>query len=183
MDSAQQDILNFWFEETEPAQWFQTNPDFDQAIIDRFEALYERAALGEFDQWQESAGGVLALCILLDQMPRNMFRNTPQAFATDSKALEFVKVAIPKGLDRSLPVLKRRFLYLPYEHSEDLEDQKSCVALFETIKDEDKLGYDYAIRHYEVIEQFGRFPHRNIILGRENTKEEEIYLSRPDAGF
>lgn len=183
MKDFQQDILVFWFTETQPQQWFQVNKDFDQAIIDRFTETYDMGAQGEFDDWQNSADGALALCILLDQMPRNMFRGTQKAFATDGKALIVAKYAISKGLDQVLSSQKRRFLYLPFEHSENINDQRRCVELFEKMKEDDPLGYDYALRHLKVIEQYNRFPHRNKILGRENTPEEEEYLAQPGAGF
>lgn len=183
MKDFQKDILDFWFVETQPAQWFQVNPDFDQLVIDRFSEPYEMAARGEFDEWKNNADGTLALCILLDQMPRNMFRGTPKAFATDKKALIISKFAISKGLDQVLTPQKRRFLYLPFEHSENINDQKTCVELFEKMKDDDPLGYDYAVRHLKVIEKYNRFPHRNKILGRDNTPEEEEYLAQPNAGF
>ena len=183
MKDFQKDVLEFWFVETQPQQWFQVNEDFDQQVIDRFSEPYAMAARGEFDEWQKDADGALALIILLDQMPRNMFRGTLKAFETDKKALIVSKYAISKGLDQVLNAQKRRFLYLPFEHSENMNDQKRSVELFEKIKDDDPLGYDYAVRHYKVIEEYGRFPHRNKILDRENTPEEEAYLSQPDAGF
>ncbi|HPF78573.1 MAG TPA: DUF924 family protein [Alphaproteobacteria bacterium] len=183
MKDFQKDILDFWFVETQPAQWFQVNEDFDNLIRDRFAEPYEMGARGEFDNWQNSADGALALCILLDQMPRNMFRGTPKAFATDKKALVIAKYALSKGLDQVLSAQKRRFVYLPFEHSENINDQRRCVELFEKMKDDDPLGYDYALRHLKVIEKFDRFPHRNKILGRDNTPEEEEYLAQPGAGF
>ena len=183
MKDLQKDILDFWFVETQPKQWFQVNEEFDQTIRERFFEAYEMAARGEVDDWKKNSDGALALCILLDQMPRNMFRGTPKAFATDSKALVVAKYAISKGLDQVLSPQKRRFLYLPFEHSENLNDQRRSVELFEKMKDDDPLGYDYALRHLKVIEKYDRFPHRNKILGRDNTPEEEEYLARPDAGF
>ena len=156
MRDTRQEILHFWFKETEPVQWFQKNPDFDQLIRER---------------------------ILLDQFPRNMFRDTPQAFATDEKALKIAKFCIKQGFDQVMPPVKRRFIYLPFEHSEDLAEQEKSVKYFETMKKDDPLGYDYAVRHYDVIKKYGRFPHRNKILGRTNTDAEEEYLARPDAGF
>jgi uncharacterized protein (DUF924 family) len=183
MKDFQKDILDFWFVETQPQQWFQVNEDFDKQVIDRFSEPYDMATRGEFDEWQKDADGALALVVLLDQMPRNMFRGTPRAFETDKKALIVSKYAISKGLDQVLNVQKRRFLYLPFEHSENMNDQRRSVELFEKIQDDDPLGYDYAVRHYKVIEEYGRFPHRNKILSRENTPEEEAYLSKPDAGF
>ena len=183
MKDFQKDILDFWFVETQPQQWFQVNEEFDRTIIARFSEPYEMAARGEFDDWQKNADGALALCILLDQMPRNMFRGTPKAFDTDKKALIVSKYAISKGLDQVLPLQKRRFIYLPFEHSENMNDQHRCVELFEKIKEDDPLGYEYAVRHLDVIEKYGRFPHRNKILNRENTSEEDEYLAQPGAGF
>ncbi len=183
MKDFQKDILNFWFVETQPKQWFQVSEEFDQAIRDRFMEPYDMAVCGKFDDWQNDADGALALCILLDQMPRNMFRGTPKAFDTDKKALIVSKYAISKGLDQVLSAQKRRFIYLPFEHSENLNDQRRSVELFEKTKNDDPMGYDYAMRHLRVIEEFNRFPHRNKILGRGNTPEEDIYLSNADAGF
>lgn len=183
MKDVQEDILNFWFKETKASQWFQVNPEFDAAIKERFEGAYEMALAGQFDDWKNSADGALAFCILMDQMPRNMYRGTPKAFASDKRALIVAKYAVSKGLDQVHSLEKRRFIYMPYEHSEVLSDQVRCLELFEKIKDEDKLGYEYALRHLKVIEEYGRFPHRNRILGRDNTPEEEEYLAQPGAGF
>jgi len=183
MTDYKEQILEFWFEETTPEQWFQKSAAFDQKIIDRFEALYDKGAAGEFEDWRNSAHGALAYCILLDQMPRNMFRGTPKSFMTDGMALKMAQDVMAAGLDQDLPVSKRRFVYLPFEHSENLKHQEQSVALFEVMKDDDAMGYDYAIKHYDVIKEFGRFPHRNEILRRANTSEEKEYLSNPDAGF
>lgn len=183
MRDFQKDIIDFWFIETQPQQWFQVNEDFDRLVIERFSEPYEMAARGEFDEWQNNADGTLALCIILDQMPRNMFRGTPKAFETDKKALVAAKYALSKGLDQVLSVQKRRFLYLPFEHSENINDQRRSVELFEKMKEDDPLGYDYALRHLKIIEDFGRFPHRNEILNRDNTPEEADYLAQPNAGF
>ncbi len=183
MKDYQKLILDFWFEETQPKQWFQVNPDFDQEILEKFEEPYNMAASGDFADWKNSADGILAYCILLDQMPRNMFRGTPRAFMTDGKALIASKYALSKGLDQILSPQKRRFVYLPFEHSENMSDQRRSVELFEKMKEDDPLGYDYALRHRDVIDKYGRFPHRNKILGRTNTPEEEEYLAQPNAGF
>jgi uncharacterized protein (DUF924 family) len=183
MKDFQKDILSFWFDETQPKQWFQVNEDFDRTVTERFSEPYDMAVSGDFDTWKNSADGALAYCILLDQMPRNMFRGTPKAFTTDGKALVTAKYAISKGFDQVLPPIKRRFIYLPFEHSENINDQRKSVELFEKMKGDDPLGYDYAVRHRDVIDKFGRFPHRNKILGRPNTPEEEDYLAQPDAGF
>lgn len=183
MRDTKHEVLSFWFEETQPAQWFQKNESFDADIRERFMTSYEMAAKGMCHEWAKEADGVLALCLLLDQFPRNMFRDTPKAFETDGNALLIAKEAIHKGLDLLLLPIKRRFVYLPFEHSEELSDQKRSVQLFETMKDDDPMGYEYALKHYEVIEKFDRFPHRNKILGRESTEEEEQYLQLPGAGF
>lgn len=183
MKDTVQDILHFWFEQTKPVQWFQVNSDFDTAIRDRFGDVYEQGAMGIFDDWKTGPDGCLALCILLDQFPRNMYRETPKAFATDGKALVVAKLALSKGFDQVLSPAKRRFLYLPFEHSENLIDQRKCVELFEKMKNDDPLGYDYAVRHLKVIEKYGRFPHRNAILSRANTPEEDTYLAQDGAGF
>ena len=183
MRDTKQEVIHFWFEETEPQQWFQKNADFDEQIKERFFVTYEMARDKLCDSWKQDAEGCLALCILLDQFPRNMFRDTPQAFATDEHALLIAKYAVSKGFDQVLSTKMRRFIYLPYEHSESLEDQKKSVSFFEAMKNDDPLGHEYAIRHLQVIEKYGRFPHRNAILGRENTQEEQEYLAEPGAGF
>ena len=183
MNDTQKDILDFWFKETQPQQWFQKNPEYDELVKSNFLETYEIARQGALDEWKNDADGVLCLCLLLDQFPRNMFRDTPQAFATDAQALLIAKYALSKGLDQVISPEKRRFVYLPFEHSENLSDQKKSLELFETMKSDDPLSYDYAVRHYEVIEKYGRFPHRNKILGRANTPEEEEYLSQAGSGF
>lgn len=183
MRDIKQEILHFWFEETPPALWFQKNGAFDDQIRERFLSAYKLAADGLCDGWRDDAEGALALCIVLDQFPRNMFRGQPEAFATDAKALGVAKFAVARGFDQTLSVARRRFLYLPFEHSEDLADQNRAVSLFKSTQGEDPLGYDYAVRHHEVIRLYGRFPHRNAILGRKNTPEEDEYLAQPGAGF
>jgi uncharacterized protein (DUF924 family) len=183
MRDTKQEVLRFWFEETAPAQWFQKNDVFDDEVRERFHVTYDMAAKDLCGDWSKDAEGVLALCIVLDQFPRNMFRGTPKAYATDEKALLIAKAAINKGFDQLMVPVKRRFLYLPFEHSENLNDQKRSVTLFESMKDSDPLGYEYALKHYEVIDKFGRFPHRNAVLGRESTDEELKYLNLPGAGF
>lgn len=183
MKDSQQDVLDFWFVETVPAQWFQKNDVFDDMIRDRFMSVYDMAKAGLCDSWKQDADGCLALCVVLDQFPRNMFRNDPKAFATDAKALEIAGYAIKKGFDQVLVPLKRRFIYLPFEHSENLDDQLVNVELFASMQYDDPMGYEYALRHLRVIEQFGRFPHRNSIVGRESTPAELAYLGEPGAGF
>ncbi|PZP56087.1 MAG: DUF924 domain-containing protein [Micavibrio aeruginosavorus] len=183
MKDSKTEILDFWFVESVPAQWFQKSDEFDSAIRERFGAIYEMAKDGFYNSWMQDADGHLALCLTLDQFPRNMFRNSPRAFESDAKALTVSKKAISLGLDQVLVAHKRRFLYLPFEHSENLEDQKRSVELFATMQEDDPLGYDYALRHMKVIEEFGRFPHRNAALGRESTEAEKEYLSKDGSGF
>lgn len=183
MKDSQREVLDFWFVETAPAQWFQKNDIFDDMIREEFMSVYDMAKSGLCDAWMKDADGCLALCVVLDQFPRNMFRNTARAYESDAKALEIAGHAIKKGFDQVLIPLKRRFLYLPFEHSEDLDNQVMSVQFFESMLDDDPMGYEYARRHLDVIERFGRFPHRNKILGRANTPEEEAYLSEPGAGF
>ena len=183
MRDIKHEILHFWFEETQPQQWFQKNDDFDKAVRERFLTTYRLAAEGVCDLWRDEAQGCLALCIVLDQFPRNMFRGQPESFASDPKALLVAKHALARGFDQTLPPQQRRFLYLPFEHSEDPADQTRSVGLFQSMQAEDPLGYDYALRHQAVIGRFGRFPHRNAILGRKNTSEEDEYLAQPGAGF
>lgn len=183
MRDVQKDILNFWFVETQPQQWFQKNPDFDAQIKGRFAADFDLAMEGVYDRWYGTPDGALALIILLDQFPRNMFRDDARAYSGDEKALTIARHGVAKQLDQIVEPVKRRFFYLPFEHSENLADQEKSVSLFEAMKEEDPLGYDYAVKHLEVIQRFGRFPHRNAVLGRDNTADEEAYLADPNAGF
>ncbi len=183
MRDAKSEILQFWFEETKPAQWFQKNPDFDSEITARFEPDYNMAVVNIYDGWMDTGKGCLALIILLDQFPRNMFRDTPKMFATDHKALEVAKHVVEKKFDLMMTLHEKVFTYLPFEHSENLDDQKTSLNLFKPTKDDDTTFYNYAVRHYDVIKKFGRFPHRNAILERQNTKLEDEYLAQPDSGF
>jgi uncharacterized protein (DUF924 family) len=136
-----------------------------------------------YDDWATSADGALALVLMFDQFPRNMFRGTPRAFATDAKALHIAALAIERGFDQVFTPLKRRFLYLPFEHSENLADQEQCLALFQSLPDhpEKELAVAAAQQHHQLIAEFGRFPHRNVWLGRESTAAEQEYLQRPNA--
>lgn len=174
-------ILNFWFGESRALSygqykdfWFQSTPELDEQIRKQFEPDYQKAINGELDDLSKTPGGSLALVILLDQFPRNMYRGTPQAFASDAKALNVAKEAVKKKFDRDLLPMQQMFLYLPYEHSENIEDQERSVKLFESLGDE--LTLKYAVEHRDIIVQFGRFPHRNAILGRESTPKEIRFL-------
>ncbi len=183
MQDTKQEVLHFWFEELEPQQWFQRNDEIDQLICERFFIIYDMAKKDLCNPWAIDADGALALTIVLDQFPRNMFRDDSAAFATDDKALLVAKQAISKGFDQILEPVKRGFLYVPFQHSEEMRDQNRSVELMSAMKNENPAGYDYAIRHRVVIEKYGRFPHRNAILGRESTPEEEEYIAQPGAGF
>ena len=179
MRDLQKEIITFWFEQTKPAQWFQINPAFDELVRQQFESAYDLARRGMLSGWRESPEGCLAFIILLDQFSRNMFRSTAKAFESDAEALDTARYAISKHFDKSIPAVKRSFIYLPFEHSEDMEDQSKSVDLFASLKEDNPLGYDYACSHKRVIEKFGRFPARNQALGRVSTAEEVEYLSDP----
>lgn len=166
-----------------PPQWFQKNDSFDQEVSERFMVTYDMAKKDLCADWTRDADGVLALCLVLDQFPRNMFRGTPKAFEADDKALLISKDALHQGFDALLTPVKRKFIFMPFMHSEDIEEQNRSVLLFESMKDDDPMSYEYAIKHMEVIEKFGRFPHRNKTLGRESSDEEMEYLELPGAGF
>lgn len=175
-------VLAFWFQEAGPAKWFGGGSDFDVQVTHRLLPAHLAASNGDLADWTESPEGVLALCILLDQAPRNMFRGTPRAFATDHVALAIATDAIAREQDLMLPNEQRLFIYLPFEHSEQIEDQRLAVRLFAN-RTRDPALLDYACRHLAVIAQYGRFPHRNTILGRESTPEELAYLAMPGSGF
>lgn len=178
------DVLAFWFEEHGPDDWFAKSDEFDKEIRDRFLTVYEQAAAGGLQEWRNTPRGCLALCLVLDQFPRNLFRDDPRAFATDALARDLTRHLLDQGFDRD-PALDgpaRMFVYLPLEHSEDIEDQRLCLDLVrERIGNESFI--DYAERHLKIIERFGRFPHRNAVLGRECTPEEAEFLEQPGSGF
>ena len=191
MSQANQ-ILDFWFGKPDEADygksrkvWFTKKPEFDQEVRSRFVIDYQQAAAGHLDDWKASPLGCLALIILLDQFPRNMFRGQPQAFATDPQSLAYAHHTVTQGFDKELLPIQRCFVYLPFEHSENLAHQRQAIELFSTLKDypECASGVDYAHRHLKVIERFGRFPHRNEILGRETTPEEAEFLKQPGSSF
>ncbi len=192
MQSSPAEVLDFWFgREGEPGYgefreaWFRKDEAFDREVSDRFGGLYGQAAAGELDGWQEEVQGCLALVIVLDQFPRNMFRGDARTHATDDKALETAKNAIERALDRELPAFQRMFLYMPFMHAESVEDQRRSVELFEGLAAEPggPNVVEYAVGHREIVERFGRFPHRNAILGRETTPEEAEFLIQPGSSF
>jgi uncharacterized protein (DUF924 family) len=185
-------LLDFWFgppgsdeREQSRAVWFASEPSFDAACRQHFLADHERAAAGSLTHWQAAPESCLALILLLDQLPRNLFRGSPLAYASDPLARQVARQALAAGFDACLPPVWRCFLYLPFEHSEDLADQAMSLRLYAGLpEDEDKPEQlDYARRHYEIIARFGRFPHRNAILGRASTAEEEAFLRQANASF
>ena len=169
---APQDVLAFW-RAAGPDKWFKKDEAFDAEIRRRFLATYEAAAAGALG-WDETPEGALALLIVLDQFPRNMFRGSARAFAADPLARKIAAQAIERGFDRQVAVPERGFFYLPFEHSETLADQERCVALNRASGDADALKW--AELHADIIRRFGRFPHRNAVLGRVTTPEEQAFL-------
>lgn len=175
------EILAFWFAPETRERWFAPDPAFDAEIARRFGPLIEEAADGRLALWAREPHGSLALCILLDQFPRHVWRGTARAFAYDGFARRVAHEALASGQDRELAPEERLFLYLPLEHSEDLSDQERCVELVVALGDPTWL--DYAVRHRDIIARFGRFPHRNAALGRASTAEEEAFLQGPNSSF
>ena len=182
MAATPNDILTFW-RQAGAAKWFARNARFDEAIRLKFEAVHHRAAQGKYDAWAQTPEGTLALLILLDQFPRNLYRHSAHAFATDPKARAVARAAIAEGFDRATEPLLRPFFYLPFEHSEDLADQEAGVALCERLAKDagDVDTLKWAKVHRDIIARFGRFPHRNPTLGRTTTAEEQAWLD--DGGF
>jgi len=176
------EIIRFWFAAGMEKRWFVHDPAFDAEVRTRLAEWYEGAATGGLDDWRDTAAGCVALCVLLDQVPRNLFRGQARAFGTDAAARAVADHAVEHGLDRALPQAQRVFLYLPYEHSESLADQDTSVRLFAQL-DENPQWLDYAVRHRDVIGRFGRFPHRNVALGRFSTTEETAFLATPNSSF
>ena len=183
--AAAEAVLDFWFGRpgdpehgSSRAPWFESDASFDRAVGAHCRALHEQAAAGELDAWAATPRGALALVILLDQVPRNLYRGTPRAFATDAQALGHARAALAAGFDQAMTPLERWFLYLPFEHSEALADQRRAVALFEALPDHPERDEALAFvrRHCEIIERFGRFPHRNAALGRPTTAQEQAFL-------
>jgi uncharacterized protein (DUF924 family) len=183
-------ILQFWFGSPHSESytqlqpwWFHSHPAIDQQLQELFAADYQFAAAGYLDGWQGWSHSCLALILLLDQLPRNIFRGKATAWATDPQALAIANQAIQDGIDREFPPIQRWFFYLPLEHSENLATQEQCLALFQNLPAHPGQAQAVAAasQHYQLIQQFGRFPHRNILLGRASTPAELEYLQRPDA--
>jgi len=191
MSSTPDDVLDFWFSERARTRWFANEPALDDEIRSRFGAAVAAAARGALGAWSSTAGGALALTIVLDQFSRNIHRGTPEAFESDGRALQVADHAIERQLDRDTPLDRRMFFYLPFEHSESLPDQRRSVELFSRWAAEhpaEQRAYAddqmiYVLRHREIIERFGRFPHRNAVLGRTSTPAELAFLEEPDSSF
>lgn len=184
MHPISEDILTFWFGTTDLSVeiekkpvWFKSTPEFDRHLIDHYTDIHDQAAAGALDHLQDTPEDCLTLILALDQFPRNIYRGTARAFATDRKALEVAIHAVSRGFDGNFARWPRTFTYLPFEHSEDLAMQEKGLEHFASIGIEEAMTS--AVGHYEAIKQFGRFPHRNDVLGRTNTPEEEAYLKDP----
>ncbi|MFV5490327.1 DUF924 family protein [Acinetobacter sp. ASP199] len=176
-----QDILDFWFSaETQP-NWFTKSDQFDQSLTEQFSGILEQASQAELWSWRKTAEGRLAEIIVLDQFSRNIFRGTARAFAQDSLALALAQEAISLDLDKQLSPEQRAFLYMPFMHSESRLIHEYALKLFQRLGNPSNLEYE--IKHKIIIERFGRYPHRNQILGRESTEEELSFLTQPDSSF
>lgn len=173
------EIIDFWFSDEVHERWFNSTEAFDLQLTQRFEATLEQAGRGELDHWMQTAEGCLALVILLDQFPLNMYRGQARSFATEARSREVARVAIEKGFDRDLPSEQKSFLYMPFMHSEQLEDQELALKLFDQPGLEENLRF--ARHHHGIVARFGRFPHRNAALGRSNTEAEIEYLNSKEA--
>jgi uncharacterized protein (DUF924 family) len=192
LDPRAQEVLEYWFGPSDAPeygqlrmQWFRGSESVDAELRARFGELHALAARGELDDWQHTALGALALLLVLDQLSRNLCRGTADAFACDPKALALAERAIERGFDAEVLPVQRWFFYLPFEHAEDLAAQQRAVALFTALPDDPsrKIGLDYAIEHRDVIAKFGRFPHRNAVLGRVSTPAEIAWLEAGGARF
>jgi len=172
-------IIEFWYSERMRPRWFSSTPELDAEIRSKYENLWLQAGKGALEDWKESPEGCLALAVVLDQFPLNMFRGEEKSFSTEQKAVACSKYCISQGYDREIPVERVAFLYMPLMHSENLADQDLAVKLFEQANLAHNLRF--ATHHRELIRRFGRFPHRNLILGRESSAEEIEYLNSKEA--
>lgn len=192
MRASTEEVLAFWFGcEGEEGYgrfreaWFLKDLAFDREVRERFEDVYEEAVAGGLEGWKDYAESCLALVIVLDQFPRNMYRGDPRTYVADGLALAAAKYAVERAYDRELPAFQRGFVYMPFMHSEDLEDQRRSVNLFEGLAGEPGVTdtTSYAVQHMKIVERFGRFPHRNEVLGRATTPEEAEFLAQPGSSF
>jgi uncharacterized protein (DUF924 family) len=178
---AVRNVLNFWFSAPVREKWFEVDREFDSELKERFGVLLDKAISGDLDAWKQTAEGAVALVVLLDQMSRNIHRGTPRAFAGDARALEVSKDMIERGAEAELSHDHRYTLYMPFMHAEDIEAQEEGVRLFEKLGHE--IALNYMKQHHDIVARFGRFPHRNDILGRETTAEEAEFLKQPGSSF
>lgn len=176
-----QTVINFWFQQSTPKDWFAKNEEFDNKIVSQFSETYDAATKGELYNWRSTPDGRLAEIILLDQFSRNMFRKSSQAFRFDSLAVILSQQAINVEDDLKLPLQKRKFIYMPLMHSESPVIHKLAMKVFSQPGLEDNLEYE--IRHRKIIEEFGRYPHRNEVLGRQSTQQEIEFLKQPGSSF
>lgn len=176
-----QEILIFWFEEAGPSKWFLKDNDFDQLIRDRFSDIHSRAIQCELFKWRETPKGRLAEIIVLDQFSRNMFRESPLAFANNQMTLVLAQEAVSLGIDQQLGPVERGFIYLPYMHSESRHIHKIAEEIYQ--QHGNQSGLEWELKHKAIIDKFGRYPHRNEILGRESTKDELEFLKQPNSSF
>ncbi|TCV82876.1 uncharacterized protein (DUF924 family) [Sulfurirhabdus autotrophica] len=192
MNMQAKEVLTFWFGTSDftdrlarRKDWFIKNPEFDKAIRSKFLDIYKTAAQGAFSDWRQTPLDCLALIILLDQFPRNLFRGDAKSFSTDNAALTAAQHGVTQGFDLLLPHVARTFMYLPFEHSEQLEDQQRSIELFNQMQNDPEMTETirYAQRHFDIIARFGRFPHRNKLLGRLSTDKEEAFLKTPGSSF
>ncbi|BBG59249.1 DUF924 family protein [Providencia rustigianii] len=179
--NAMEEVLSFWFEESTPKQWFEKSEKFDITIAKRFKTLSEQASQGELAYWRSSIRGRLAEIIILDQFSRNLWRNTPRAFAQDGMALVLAQEAIKQPDYNMLTLSQRKFILMPFMHSESSFIHLQAVELFRMLGDDNTL--DYEMRHKAIIDKFGRYPHRNGILNRPSTAEEVVFLQQPNSSF
>jgi len=175
------DVLKFWFEELTPEQWWQKDDKLDKTIQQKFENIHHQASQCELYSWRNSAKGRLAEVIVLDQFSRNIFRNTAKAFSQDPLALALAQQAIADGADKELNAIERSFLYMPFMHSESLLIHQQAWLLFKSNGNES--NYQFELKHLEIIEKFGRYPHRNDILNRKSSIEEVEFLKLPNSSF
>lgn len=187
MTLSAEDILTFWFDEAGPDKWFEQSNGFDQKIEDRFGVLAHQARDGKLETWSETPRGCLALIILIDQFSRNIHRGSPLTWSADVHGLALTRLALDRGYDKDLDHEERKFMYMPLMHSENLEDQDRAVALFQQLAadgaENGEITVEFAIRHRDIVADYGRFPHRNEILGRQSTAKEIVLLKDPDASF
>jgi uncharacterized protein (DUF924 family) len=176
-----QQVLDFWFSELEPKMWWLKSHELDQQIGQRFGVLHHQATVGELYHWRKTPQGALAEIIVLDQFSRNIYRDKPESFLSDSLALVLAQVAVDKEYDKKISVIERSFLYMPFMHSESCAIHEQAVQLFTKLGNLDNLEFE--LKHKEIIDQFGRYPHRNKILARESTPEEIEFLKQPGSSF